>query len=62
MMAEFLDEENLRDGLNDYLNTYKYGNADIKDLWQVFTRNTNNSIDVKVFIHNVPDMTSLLTI
>lgn len=49
MMAEFLEQENLRDGLNDYLNTYKYGNAEIKDLWHVFTRNTNQSLDVKVF-------------
>lgn len=49
MMAEFLGEENLRDGLNDYLNTYKCGNAETKDLWQVFTRHTNHSTDVKVF-------------
>lgn len=48
MMAKFLEQENLREGLNDYLNTYKYGNAEIKDLWYVFTRNTNQSIDVKV--------------
>lgn len=48
MLAEFLEEENLQDGLNDYLNTYKYGNADIKDLWNVFSRNTNHSVDVKV--------------
>lgn len=48
MMAEFLEEENLQDGLNDYLTTYKYGNAEIKDLWNVFTRSTNQSVDVKV--------------
>lgn len=48
MLAEFLEEENLQDGLNDYLNTYKYGNADIKDLWNVFSRNTNHTVDVKV--------------
>lgn len=50
MMAEFLEQEKLQEGLNDYLNTYKYGNAESKDLWNIFTRNTNQSIDVKVCI------------
>lgn len=48
MMAQFLEEENLRAGLTDYLNTYKYGNAETKDLWNTFTRNINQSLDVKV--------------
>lgn len=48
MMAEFLEQENLQDGLNEYLNSYKYGNAEIKDLWNVFTRSSNQTIDVKV--------------
>lgn len=48
MLADFLQLETLQTGLNDYLNTYKYGNAETKDLWAVFSRNTNQSLEVKV--------------
>lgn len=48
MLGKFLQQETLQSGLNDYLNTYKYSNADTKDLWNVFSRNTNQSLDVKV--------------
>lgn len=48
MLANFLQQENLQNGLYDYLNTYKYSNAETKDLWNVFSRNTNLSLDVKV--------------
>lgn len=48
MLGKFLQQDTLQSGLNDYLNTYKYSNADTKDLWNVFSRNTNQSLDVKV--------------
>lgn len=48
MLANFLQQETLQNGLYDYLNTYKYSNAETKDLWNVFSRNTNQSLEVKV--------------
>lgn len=48
MLANFLQLDTLQNGLNDYLNTYKYGNAETKELWTVFSRNTNQSLEVKV--------------
>lgn len=48
MLGKVLQQGILQSGLNDYLNTYRYSNADVKDLWNVFTRNTNFSLDVKV--------------
>lgn len=50
MLGKFLQQDTLQSGLNDYLNTYKYSNADTKDLWNVFSRNTNQSLDIKVRI------------
>ena len=50
MLSKFLQQETLQNGLNDYLNTYKYSNADTKDLWNVFSRNTNQSLEVKVIM------------
>ncbi|XP_060516441.1 endoplasmic reticulum aminopeptidase 1-like isoform X3 [Cylas formicarius] len=47
MLSNFLQQETLQNGLNDYLQTFKYTNADTKDLWNVFTRNTNQTLDVK---------------
>ncbi|XP_046624056.1 endoplasmic reticulum aminopeptidase 2-like isoform X1 [Neodiprion virginianus] len=47
MLEEFLLEEVMKKGLNDYLNTHKYGNADTNDLWAVFTKHANHSFDVK---------------
>lgn len=48
MLEEFLLEDVMKKGLNDYLNTHKYGNADTSDLWAVFTKHANHSFDVKV--------------
>lgn len=48
MLEKFLTQETFRSGLNDYLNTHKYSNADTKDLWTVLTKHANNSIQVKV--------------
>lgn len=50
MLAKFLQLETLQNGLNDYLNIYKHSNADIKDLWNVFSKHTNHSLEVKVII------------
>lgn len=48
MLENFLGEEILRSGLNNYLNTHAYGNADTNDLWTAFTHEANNTFDVKV--------------
>jgi aminopeptidase N len=48
MLEKFLHQETLRNGLNDYLNIHKYGNAETKDLWNVLSKHTNQSLDVKV--------------
>ncbi|XP_017777374.1 PREDICTED: endoplasmic reticulum aminopeptidase 1-like isoform X2 [Nicrophorus vespilloides] len=50
MLGKFLQQETLQNGLNDYLNTYKYSNADTKELWNVFSRNTNQSLEVKTIM------------
>ncbi|KAF5274559.1 hypothetical protein FQA39_LY07171 [Lamprigera yunnana] len=50
MLEKFLQLETLQNGLNDYLNTFKYSNADTKDLWNVFTRHTNQSLEVKAIM------------
>lgn len=47
-MEKFLRLDNLRVGLNDYLNIHKYGNAETKDLWNVLSKHANESIEVKV--------------
>nr|XP_022900776.1 endoplasmic reticulum aminopeptidase 1-like isoform X2 [Onthophagus taurus] len=49
MLGKFL-QENLQIGLNDYLNSYKYSNADTKDLWNALSRNTNQSLEVKAIM------------
>ncbi|OAD57971.1 Glutamyl aminopeptidase [Eufriesea mexicana] len=48
MLEGFLCEDVLKSGLNDYLNSHAYGNADTNDLWAVFTKHANNTFDVKV--------------
>ncbi|XP_028128898.1 endoplasmic reticulum aminopeptidase 2-like isoform X2 [Diabrotica virgifera virgifera] len=48
MLANFLHKENLENGLNDYLISYKYQNAEMKELWNVLSKNTNQTLDVKV--------------
>lgn len=52
MLEKFLGLETLRSGLNDYLNTHKYGNADTKDLWSVLSKHANETVQVKVKIIN----------
>ncbi|XP_069679088.1 endoplasmic reticulum aminopeptidase 1-like isoform X3 [Periplaneta americana] len=47
MLEKFLHQATLRNGLNDYLNTHKYGNAETKDLWNVLSKHANQSLDVK---------------
>ncbi|XP_076751156.1 endoplasmic reticulum aminopeptidase 1 isoform X3 [Xylocopa sonorina] len=50
MLEGFLCEDVLKSGLNDYLNSHAYGNADTNDLWAVFTKHANNTFDVKVIM------------
>ena len=50
MLEKFLSQNILRKGLNDYLNTHKYGNADTKDLWTVLSKHTNQTLEVKVSV------------
>jgi len=48
MLEKFLGLETLRSGLNDYLNTHKYGNADTTDLWSVLSLHAKNTVQVRV--------------
>lgn len=48
MLEKFLHEEIMRSGLNDYLNMHMYSNAETKDLWDVFSKHANQSLEVKV--------------
>ncbi|XP_050424604.1 endoplasmic reticulum aminopeptidase 1-like [Adelges cooleyi] len=50
MLEKFLGLETLRSGLNDYLNTHKYGNADTKDLWSVLSKHANETVQVKAIM------------
>ncbi|KAJ8684054.1 hypothetical protein QAD02_019846 [Eretmocerus hayati] len=50
MLEGFLSEHTLRIGLNDYLKTHAYGNADTNDLWSVFTKRVNKTFDVKAIM------------
>ncbi|XP_060872010.1 endoplasmic reticulum aminopeptidase 1-like [Metopolophium dirhodum] len=47
MLEKFLGLETLRSGLNDYLNTHKYGNADTTDLWSVLSLHAKNTVQVR---------------
>ncbi|KAJ9582424.1 hypothetical protein L9F63_003222, partial [Diploptera punctata] len=47
MLEKFLHQNTLRNGLSDYLNIHKYGNAETKDLWNVLSKHANQSLDVK---------------
>ena len=51
MLEKFLHEEIMRSGLNDYLNMHMYSNAETKDLWDVFSKHANQSLEVKVYCH-----------
>lgn len=48
MLEKFLGLETLRSGLNDYLNTHKYSNAETEDLWTVLSKHANETVQVKV--------------
>lgn len=50
MLEKFLHEEIMRSGLNDYLNMHMYSNAETKDLWDVFSKHANQSLEVKVIM------------
>lgn len=50
MLENFLGEDVLRNGLNDYLETHAYGNADTNDLWSVFSKHANQTFDVKAIM------------
>ncbi|XP_043260326.1 endoplasmic reticulum aminopeptidase 1-like isoform X1 [Colletes gigas] len=50
MLEGFLCEDVLKSGLNDYLNSHAYGNADTNDLWAVFTKHANHTFDVKAIM------------
>ncbi|KAK6635853.1 hypothetical protein RUM44_001107 [Polyplax serrata] len=47
MLEKFLEEDTLRSGLNDYLNTHMFKNADTEDLWFAFSKHNNQSLQVK---------------
>lgn len=53
MLEGFLGENVFKKGLNEYLNVHAYANADTNDLWTVFSKNANNTFDVKVIIINL---------
>ncbi|KAJ8936471.1 hypothetical protein NQ314_012334 [Rhamnusium bicolor] len=48
MLVNFVQADVLENGLNDYLDTYKYTSAETKDLWNVISRNTNHTLDIKM--------------
>lgn len=48
MLTNILEIENLQNSLRDYLLSYEFTTADTKDIWNIMTRNINNTIDVKV--------------
>ncbi|XP_066255197.1 endoplasmic reticulum aminopeptidase 2-like isoform X2 [Euwallacea similis] len=50
MFSDFLHEETLQNGLNEYLYTYKYTTAETKDLWNTFSRSSNQSFDFKAIM------------
>lgn len=50
MLQVFLGDDIFRKGLNEYLKTHAYRNADTNNLWTVFTKHTNNSYDVKAIM------------
>lgn len=67
MLEKFLGLETLRSGLNDYLNTHKYGNADTTDLWSVLSLHAKNTVQVRVSesyyaIRCSPDSVSFLMV
>ncbi|XP_045481382.1 endoplasmic reticulum aminopeptidase 2-like isoform X3 [Harmonia axyridis] len=47
MLGNFLQMDILQSSLNDYLNIYKFKTAETKDFWNVFSKNTNQSLEVK---------------
>ncbi|XP_063231804.1 endoplasmic reticulum aminopeptidase 1-like isoform X2 [Bacillus rossius redtenbacheri] len=47
MLEKFLQLDVLKNGLKDYLNAHKYGNAETKDLWNAFSKHANQSVEVK---------------
>lgn len=50
MMDQFLTRDVFRSGLRDFLNTYRYGSAESKELWNVLTQNTNYTMEVKTIM------------
>ncbi|XP_015585301.1 endoplasmic reticulum aminopeptidase 2 isoform X2 [Cephus cinctus] len=50
MLESFLCEDVMKRGLNDYLNSHSYQNADTNDLWAVFTKHSNHTFDVKAIM------------
>ncbi|XP_051160347.1 endoplasmic reticulum aminopeptidase 2-like isoform X1 [Leptopilina boulardi] len=64
MLENFLNEDVLKSGLNEYLNNYAYGNADTGDFWSVFTKHSNNTFDVKTIMETWTQQTGfpLITI
>lgn len=48
MLSNFLQMDILQNSLNDYLSTYKFNTAETKDFWNIFSKNTNQTLEVKV--------------
>nr|CAI5844662.1 unnamed protein product [Callosobruchus analis] len=47
MAVNFLELETVQSSLNDFFTTYKYLNAETKDLWNTITRNINRTLDIR---------------
>ncbi|XP_019765505.2 endoplasmic reticulum aminopeptidase 1 isoform X4 [Dendroctonus ponderosae] len=50
MLRNFLQEDSLQNGLNEYLSTYKYTTAETKELWNTFSKTINHTLDVKAIM------------
>ncbi|CAH1964992.1 unnamed protein product [Acanthoscelides obtectus] len=50
MAVNFLELETVQSSLNDFFNTYKYMNAETKDLWNTITKNINRTLDIRTII------------
>ncbi|XP_066598523.1 endoplasmic reticulum aminopeptidase 2-like isoform X2 [Prorops nasuta] len=50
MLEGFLGEDIFRRGLNDYLESHAFANADTNDFWAVFTKHSNQTFDVKAIM------------
>lgn len=55
MANHFVGEEEFKRGLMNYLNTYRYSNADRNDLWNALAAYANNSLPESVSFADIMD-------